>query len=115
MPEQPKYDLVMAESVFQYFESTEYAEDVLNKMLQKAEKIVYLGEMHDKEYETELMEYRRKTIPNYDENYKGLHKLFYSKQWIEDIAKKYEKKVVYSYVDNTEYINGKYLFNCYVF
>lgn len=110
-----KYDLVMAESVFQYFTSIDYADTVLRKMIKKSEKLVYLGEVHDAEYEEELMEYRRRTIPNYDENYKGLKKQFYQREWIVRIAEEYGKKVIFTQVDNPQYLNGKYLFNCYIF
>jgi len=110
-----KYDLVMSESVFQYFSSVEYAETVLRKMLEKSKKLVYLGEVHDAEYEEELMEYRRRLISNYDENYKGLKKQFYQRGWIERIAREYGKSVEFTNVDNPQYLNGKYLFNCYIF
>jgi len=111
----PKYDLVMAESVFQYFESIQYAKNVLCMMIEKSNKVVYLGEVHDKQYEEELMEYRRKTIKDYDEKYKGLSKMFYDKEWLESIASSYGKKIKYTYFDNKEYINGKYIFNCYIY
>lgn len=110
-----KYDLVMSESVFQYFSGIEYAEVVLKKMLEKSRKMVYLGEIHDAVYEEELMEYRRRTITNYDEQYKGLNKQFYHRDWITNIASEYDKKVIFTKVDNPQYLNGKYLFNCYIF
>jgi len=112
LSEEIKYDLVMAESVFQYFDNLEYAEQVLRKMLNKSTGIVYLGEIHDVQYEEELMEYRKRTIENYDEKYKGLSKLFYSKEWIEFIAG--DRNVVYTKKDNREYINSKYCFNCFI-
>ncbi len=111
----PKYDIVMSESVFQYFDNHEYAEKVLRNMIEKSTKLVYLGEIHDAKYEDELMEYRRKTISDYENRYRGLKKLFYSKEWIENIAEEYGKKVEYTGVLNPEYINGKYLFNCYIY
>lgn len=111
----PKYDLVMSESVFQYFESVEYAEKVLRLMLNKSNKIVYIGEVHDKEYESELIEYRRNTIQDYDIKYDGLKKMFYSRDWIEQIAKEYGKNVQFTQYNNPEYINSKYVFGCYLY
>ncbi len=108
----PQYDLVMSESVFQYFENMDYAEAVLRKMLQKSRGIVYLGELHDAVFEKELMDHRRKTIADYEEKYEGLSKLFFRKDWIEKVAGK--RKVVYSKVNNSEYLNGEYLFNCFI-
>ena len=110
-----KYDLVMSESVFQYFPDIDYAEIVLRKMIEKCTKMVYLGEIHDVVYEKELMEFRRHTIPNYDEYYKGLNKQFYKRDWIISIAHEYRKKVIFTEVDNPQYLNGKYLFNCYIY
>lgn len=110
-----KFDIVMSESVFQYFESEEYAERVLRKMIEKSNKLTYLGEIHNKIYEEELLEYRRKTIEDYEERYKGLNKLFLHKDWISAIAKEYGKKVLFTEIDNPEYLNGKYEYNCFIY
>ena len=109
------YDLVMSESVFQYFYDAEYAETVLRKMIEKSKKIVYLGEIHDVSKKEELMDYRRKTIADYDENYKGLDKLFLDRKWIKDIAADYDRQVLFSNIDNPWYLNSKYCFNCYIY
>lgn len=109
-----QYDIVMSESVFQYFESLEYAESVLRKMIEKSTKLTYLGEIHNAKYEQELMEMRKRTIADYEQIYQGLSKLFFEKNWINKIAEEYGKKVVYTKVNNPEYINGRYLFNCYI-
>lgn len=50
-----KYDLVMADSVFQYFDDIVYAEAVLRKMLVKANEMVYLGELHDSSQKEEWL------------------------------------------------------------
>ena len=71
-----KYDLVMADSVFQYFDDIVYAEAVLRKMLVKANEMVYLGELHDSSQKEEWLEYRRKSMRNYDAVYLGLPKMF---------------------------------------
>ena len=110
----PQYDLVMADSVFQYFQDDNYAETVLRTMIQKSRKLTYLGEVHDKIYEADLIQHRRETIENYDEHYKGLEKHFYSKSWIENIANEYGKQVLYTQVNNPYYINSKYVYNCYI-
>lgn len=111
----PQYDVVMSESVFQYFESLEYADKVIRKMVEKSRQLVYIGEIHNKEYEEQLMEYRRKIIDNYDTKYAGLSKLFFEKSWFENIACSYGRSISFSEVDNPEYINGRYLFNCYIY
>ncbi len=109
-----KYDLVMSESVFQYFSDADYAETVLRKMIEKSSILTYLGEIHDAEYEEELIEYRRRTIPDYDEHYKDLKKQFYQRDWIKRISGDYGKKVIFTEVNNPQYLNGRYLFNCFI-
>lgn len=112
---QEKYDLVMADSVFQYFSGEEYAEDVLGKMLLKSKKIVYISEIHDITLREEWLEYRRQSMENYDQVYEGLDKMFYSKDWILDIAKKHNRQVIFTKSDNPEYWNSRYIFNCFIF
>lgn len=110
-----KYDFVMADSVFQYFGSQEYAENILNKMIQKSNKVVYLSEIHDIELREEWLEHRRNSMENYDQIYDGLDKMFYSKAWFAAIAEKNGKKVLFSKSNNPEYWNSKYVFNCFLF
>lgn len=110
-----KYDLVMADSVFQYFGSQEYAADILNKMILKSNKVVYVSEMHNVDFREEWLEYRRNSMDDYDQIYKGLDKLFYSKDWVLDIARRNGKQVLFSKSENPEYWNSKYVFNCFIF
>lgn len=115
MDTETKYDLVMADSVFQYFGSREYAADVLNKMILKSDKAVYVSEMHDADLRDEWLAYRRSAMDNYDQIYEGLDKLFYSKDWVLDIARKNGRQVVFSQSENPEYWNSRYVFNCFIF
>ncbi len=109
------FDLVMAGAVFQYFDSLDYAGTVLDKMIQKSEKIVYISELHDLELQEEWLAYRRASMENYDQIYEGLGKLFYSREWILDIADRHGKQAVFTKCDNPEYWNSKYEFNCFIF
>lgn len=115
MDTETKYDVVMADSVFQYFGSQEYAANVLNKMIQKSDKVVYVSELHDADFRDEWLEYRRNSMDNYDQVYEGLDKLFYSKDWVLDIVRKNGKQVFFSQSENPEYWNSKYVFNCFIF
>lgn len=110
-----RYDLVMAGAVFQYFDSLDYAENVLGKMLQKSEKMVYISELHDLELQEDWLAHRRASMENYDQIYDGLGKMFYSREWISNIAKRHGKQVVFSKRNNPEYWNSKYEFNCFIF
>lgn len=110
-----KYDCVIADSVFQYFGSLEYADNILNKMILKSKKAVYISEIHDIDLREEWLEHRRNSMENYDQIYEGLDKLFYSRQWIRDIAEKNGRQVIFYKNDNPEYWNSRYVFNCFIF
>lgn len=110
-----KFDLVMAGAVFQYFDSLEYAETVLIKMLQKSDKIIYISELHDAELQEKWIAYRRASMEDYDKIYEGLGKMFYDRKWISDIAGRFGKKVIFTERNNPEYWNSKYEFNCFIF
>lgn len=115
LPIEPKTDLVIADSVFQYFDSHEYAKQTLVRMLDKANDLVFLGEIHNEDLHDEWLDNRRKTIANYDERYKGLNKLFFSKSWLEDIAKQKGRRIYFEDIHNEEYLNSKYIFNVYFY
>ena len=110
-----KYDVVISDSVFQYFVSPEYGERVLEKMLGITGNVLYLGEIYDKDKEKAWLDHRRERQKNYDEMYKGLPKMFFSHDQMERIAKKYGRRVVFEETENPEYLNNDYIFNCYMF
>lgn len=110
-----KYDVVLSDSVFQYFQSPEYGMKVLEKMYDKAKKMLVITEIHDMELFEEHMEYRRSCVENYDEKYKGLEKTFYKKQDFINFAK--EKQCRYEIIkpDNKIYWNNEYVFDFYLY
>lgn len=110
-----KYDVVLSDSVFQYFQSPEYGMKVLEKMYDKAKKMIVVTEIHDMELFEEHMEYRRSCVENYDEKYKGLEKTFYKKQDFINFAK--EKQCRYEIIkpDNKIYWNNEYVFDFYLY
>ena len=110
-----KYDVVMEESVFEYFSSWEYARKVASLMIEKSSRLAYFGGIYDKALEEEMMAYRRSVIPDHDERYKGLDKCFYPKSWFEELAAEYGRKILFTEVKNPEYLNGKYQYNCYIY
>lgn len=113
--EKQKYDLVMADSVFQYFPGIDYAESVLRKMIAKSEKITYIGELHDSLMYEEWLENRRASMADYDKVYEGLNRMFVSREWVKQIAADCGRRTCFTIVDNSEYWNGKYIFNCYIY
>lgn len=85
---QEKYDVSITCSVFQYFQSLDYAKAVLKKMFLKSNKIVALLDISDKQKEEEYHSMRRGSLNEgeYDKKYKNLNHLFYTKDWFKEFA-----------------------------
>lgn len=82
MPVDIKYDAVLSNSVFSYFPGVGYAEQVLLKMLAKANHSIALLDVHDAEKKEAFIAYRVKNTENYEERYKDLPKLFYPRNFL---------------------------------
>ena len=103
----------MADSVFQYFQDAEYGMKVLERMYEKAEKLIVITEIHDIEKKELLLAHRRAAVKNYDELYKGLDKTFYSRDEMTDFARKYNLKIETVRPQNKSYWNNDFVFDCY--
>jgi UDP-glucuronate 4-epimerase len=83
-------EVVLANSVFQYFGSLAEAESVLIKMLNKATRMV--GVLNIPATATKKLEWEacEKELPlgMYEKKYKGLTHLFYDKRWFRAVAMK---------------------------
>lgn len=110
-----KYDLVLSEGVFIYFQDVQYGMQVFEKMYEKAEKVVVIKDVYDLEKKDACMAVRRASVENYDERYKGLEKTFYSRDSFVKFAK--EKNCKYSIVEpqNKHYWNNDFTFDFYLF
>lgn len=111
----PKYDAVLSNSVFSYFIDENYAMQVLEKMYLKAERSIGIIDIHDEEKKNDFLEYRRKSITDYDEKYRNLPKLFYSKDFFADFAKKHGMEIKFVNSNMDGYWNNKFVFNCYLY
>ena len=110
-----KYDVVLADSVFQYFPYEDYGKRVLEKMWEKAGKMVVITEVHDQDKREEHMNYRRQCVQNYDEKYAGLDKTFYPKEMFEQFAEQVDANCVIVEPDNDLYWNNQFVFDCYLY
>lgn len=110
-----KYDVVISDSVFQYFQTPEYGYQVLEKMYEKAKKMLVITELHDVLMYEEHINYRKSMVENYEERYKGLEKTFYDKKVLIEFAEK--KKCKYEIIkpNNEKYWNNKYVFDFYLY
>jgi SAM-dependent methyltransferase len=87
-PVDVKADIVMANHVFHYFESFEYASEVLNKMIDKASRLVAIYGIPnvDLKKESESMRRGLLSVEEYNKKYCGLDILYFSKNWFRQIA-----------------------------
>ena len=106
---------VPSNSVFEYFESDEYAEYVMEKMVKKASYSIGILDVHDSEKQGEYLEYRRSIISNYDEKYKGLDKKFFDKEFFVRFAEKNNLEIVFENTQIQGYWNNKFTFDTYMY
>ena len=112
---QRTYDAVFSASVFSYFTGTDYARRVLTRMLEKSRGAIGLLDLHDIEKEDAYHAFRRAAIEDYDERYRGLDKLFYSRAFFEDFAREHDLTVTFPTVDMPGYWNVPFIFNCFMY
>lgn len=114
MPTEIKYDSVCANGVFHYFPNEAYAKQVLEKMLQKCNRSIGILDIHDIEQKEKFINYRKKITVNYEELYKGLDKLFYSKQFFLDFAERHQLDIKFCQSNMEGYWNNSFVFHCFL-
>ena len=85
----PRYDYVLSHCVFHYF-AMDYAEEVLERMLQKAKTAIGVLEVPDLRTRDESEAMRRDALSQaeYERKYAGLEHTYYSREWFVDQAAK---------------------------
>lgn len=111
LPDAPEYDCLFANSVFSYFESTDYAEEVLEKMYRKARYAIALIDIHDAEQKDAFIAYRKAEIEDYEERYRNLPKFFYSRDFFVQFAEKHGMKIEFYQSDMEGYWNNPFVFH----
>ena len=108
------YDVVLANSVFQYFRDLDYAKTVLLKMLTKADRMVWVLNVPFAETKEEELEARKKALPeeNFEIKYSGLTHLHFRKYWFQEIAAQQGWKVMFFNQDIKGYGCNPFRFNC---
>lgn len=114
-PVDKSYDAILSNSVISYFESTDYALEVLEKMYAKAKYSIGIIDIYDIEKKEAFTAYRKATVENYEENYKGLPKLFYSKELFVDFADKHNMDIDITGSTVEGYWNNDFIFNCFLY
>ncbi len=107
-----KMDFVISNSVFHYFTNLDYAEKVVEKMLQKANIAVGIFDIND---ESKQNAYEIKRQQEYGEIYitqfENLPHLFYHKNWFENIAKQHNWQIEIFDQNIENYVNSPFRFN----
>lgn len=109
------YDVILSNSVFSYFPSFEYAENVLEKIYAKCKYAIELIDIHDLEKKDDFIKYRISTIENYKEKYKNLNKLFYSRDFFLNFAEKHNMTIKFVNFNVEGYWNNNFVFNCFMY
>ncbi|MBR1765130.1 MAG: class I SAM-dependent methyltransferase [Ruminococcus sp.] len=110
-PEEPKYDCLLSNSVFSYFESYDYALAVLERMYNKANSAIALIDIHDIEKKDAYHAFRKAEIEDYEERYRDLPKLFYSRKLFEDFAAGHDMQLEFYSCDMEGYWNDDFTFH----
>ncbi|UJF33219.1 class I SAM-dependent methyltransferase [Paenibacillus hexagrammi] len=107
------YDMVISNSVFQYFPDFAYAEEVLNRMWEKSNKKIGLFDLNDLARKDEALEIRRGSLDQgeYEKKYNGLDHLFFEREYFPKLLK--DKNCSVSVFDQriNNYGNSPFRFN----
>lgn len=88
LPIEMKYDAVLSCGVFTFFADFDYAESVLDKMVEKTNYSIGIVRLLNADTKEDYLKYRRERVKNYDELYKDLPKTFFSKDFFKEYAGK---------------------------
>ena len=111
-----KYDFLISNSVFFYFPSYQYAEEVLKKMVSKSTKCIAVLEINDLAQKEKSMMIRKGCMSDqeYERKYKGLEHLYFERDWFRCFAEKNNLRVEIQQQDINNYQNNQYRFNVYM-
>jgi trans-aconitate methyltransferase len=107
------YNVVVSHSVFHYFKNLDYAKSVISKMVEKSTNKIAIFDIND---ESKKEDYHKLRMANmnkdeYEEKYKGLEHMFYSKEWFKKLAKEFNLKITIFDQSFINYSNSKLRFN----
>ena len=110
-----KYDVVLSNSVFSYFPDIQYAEKVLDKCLNVAKYAIGLIDIHDADRMGDFIEFRKREIADYENLYRNLPKLFFSKSFFKSYAKRHSLDIVFTEGEMENYWNNGYVFDVFLY
>lgn len=119
LPLDPPADAVVSSSVFEYFSDTDYAADVIHRMVEKTQRSVLIADLPDLSTRDLALAHRIESIggrDNYDVLYDGLDHLYYDRAWVERTLRSAGLDEVHTADQNLAvYSNGRFRFNAWGF
>ena len=115
IPTEEKYDAVYSCGVFSYFPDHAYATRVLEHMLEKSRYAIGITELHDRAKRQDYLTFRRANIPNYDERYEGLGRLFFRREFFENFAREHDLRITFPALQMANYWNAPFIFTCFMY
>jgi trans-aconitate methyltransferase len=108
-----KYDIILSNSVFQYFPNLEYSKRVLLKMIKKSKRIVLILDVPDFLRRVESENLRKVFISKkeYEEKYMYLNHAYYPKDWFIEVLKESECKLEFFEQNIINYGNSNFRYN----
>lgn len=106
-----KYDAGISNGVFSYFPDLEYTKAILDKLMEKCRYSAVITDLHDFDKKEDFIAFRKREVPDYEEKYKNLPKLFYPKSFFRDYAA--ENGLVCEFFNSevTGYWNNEFVYN----
>lgn len=112
---EPRYDLVIANSVFHYFPDLAYAERVLDIMFAKSRGRVAVLELPDQAHRALAERIRRDLLSEeeYERKYRGFEHQYYDRDWFVEQGRRrgYACELTEQFIPN--YAQNSYRFNCF--
>lgn len=108
-----QYDIVVANSVFHYFQNYQYAQEVLERMVQKARKTIAILEIPDRARQQESERARMEALSpaEYESKYEGLPHHYYDREWFFTFAEKHQLAIDIFDQNIQNYGNNIFRFN----
>jgi trans-aconitate methyltransferase len=107
----PQYDVVVSNGVFIYFDSEDYARDVLHRMIAKSRRSVGVLDVNDAAFKEEALEARRAAQANSRADYTGLEQLFLPRDFFHRIAAEHGMECAIEDSPTPHSVNARYRYH----
>lgn len=110
------FDVVLSGSVFLYFPNYDYAANVLRRMVKIAKKSIGVLEIPDLSKQAEALKMRKGKMgeAEYEEKYRGLEHLYFSKDWFDQVLANEAVTLTVEDQNIPGYRNSDYRFNVFI-